>query len=79
MDGASMVVIAREFHDRALGVLPNGVAVGVGCARAAPVAYAVAGDAAAEVAGFEGGGLGGGGGVRAGDGVGVDGEREDEG
>lgn len=53
-----MVVVARERHTRALGVLSNCFSFRVGCARAASVAEVVAGDAAAEVAGFEAGGLG---------------------
>lgn len=68
-----MVVVARERHAGVQGILPD---CGTGDVRAASVAHAVAGDAAAEVAGFEGGGLGGG--VRATDGIGVDGEREEE-
>lgn len=74
-----MVVVARERHTRALGVLSNCFAFRVRCARAAPVADVVAGDAAAEVVGFEAGGLGLGlrGCVRAADWVGVDGEREE--
>lgn len=68
-----MVVVACERHAGVPGILPD---CGTGDVRAAPVAHAVAGDAAAEVAGFEGGGPGGG--VWATDGIGVHGEREEE-
>lgn len=74
-----MIVIARERHMRALGVLADGIAFGVGCAWAAPIADTVARDCAVKIAGLKSGGLGLRGGLRATDGVGVDGEGEEEG
>ena len=69
-----MVVVACERHPGVNRVLPDCV---TGDMRAAPVADAVAGDAAPEVAGLDGCGLRLG--VGAADGVGVDSEREEEG